>query len=143
VKLASQASSLIRSHCRLRYPEEACGVLLGVAGADAVDVREAVACENAALADREHRFTIAPERFLAIERDARARDLDVVGFFHSHPDHDPTPSPTDLERAWPYYVYVIARSGRDGIGALSAHRLGADRARFDREPIDEESGAPA
>ena len=94
----------------------------------------------AAPVDRARCYAIAPERFLAVDRDARARGLDVVGFFHSHPDHPAVPSRTDLERAWSSYVYVIAPTGSAGTGTLTAHRLRADGTRFDPEPIEPAPG---
>ena len=54
-----------------------------------------------------NRFLIDPLEQLRVEKDARARGLDVLGYYHSHPDHPARPSNYDREHAWPWYSYVI------------------------------------
>jgi len=126
----------IRVHARAVYPEECCGALLGTAGiedAQAPAVRRivrAVALENDATDNRHRRFRISGDQQLACQRLAAALSLDVVGFYHSHPDHPPVPSPVDRARAWPWYCFVIATVSADDAGPLRAWLLRDDRSDF-------------
>jgi proteasome lid subunit RPN8/RPN11 len=98
-----------------RYPEEACGILLGGRSEEGREAREAVRCANVSAASRRERYELDPREILRVQREARARGLEIVGFYHSHPDHAARPSATDLADAcWPGHSYAITRvaSGR-------------------------------
>ena len=127
----------IQSHGAESYPEECCGFLLGRirdSGNDVVATRPAA---NRRTEDRERRFMIAPEDALAAENAAREQGLDVVGFYHSHPDHPAEPSQTDLDEAtFPGYTYVIVSVRRGCPGEVTAWSLRADRSRFDPIQIE-------
>ena len=127
----------IRAHGQATYPEECCGFLLGYAAADGNHVMAALPMENRQAENRERRYTITPHDYHAADRLARRQGLDIVGFYHSHPDHPARPSATDLaEATFPGYTYVIV-SIRDGQPAdLTAWALAPDRSRFDAEAID-------
>ena len=71
-----------------------------------------------------------------MEKQGRQAGLDVLGFFHSHPDHPPDPSGFDLEQAWPYYSYLIVSVMHGKAADARAWRLAADRSRFEPEPIE-------
>src|SRR5262245_3581872 len=103
---AAEAVESIRVHAAAAYPKESCGLLVGCDAVGRRTVAYAVAATNVDVASS-RRFTIAPEDFLRAERSARERDLEVVGFYHSHPDTAPLPSRSDLAEAWPYYSYLI------------------------------------
>ena len=121
--------------CRL-YPEEGCGMLLGHDLGGERRVARAIASANSYADSRTRHYLISPEQFLAAEREARESGLEVVGFYHSHPDHPARPSAFDLEQAWPYYSYVIVSvAGRRAVDTTS-WRLSDDRSRFEPEPID-------
>lgn len=79
---------------------------------------------------RHHSYAIAPAHWLAVEREARGSDLDVVGVFHSHPTSAATPSETDLSRAWPTLGYVIVATNGDCVTDMRAWRLATDLKRF-------------
>jgi proteasome lid subunit RPN8/RPN11 len=95
------------------YPNEVCGILLGRAG-DPAQILEAHACANVVTERVRDRYLIDPLEQLRIEKDARARSLDVVGYYHSHPDHPAQASATDLEQSWEQSLYLIVsvREGR-------------------------------
>ncbi len=136
LRLGTAVAQQIFETLRAAYPEEGCGVMLG---RDLGPVREIVsiaALDNDSPENRDRRYIISPGQFLAAEREARSRDLDVVGIFHSHPDHPPEPSAFDLEHAWPYYSYLIVSVGPDGAREVRAWRLLEDRTRFEPEPLD-------
>lgn len=92
------------------YPHECCGVLLGKATADGNIVQQIVAAGNTRTDSAHNRYQIAPVELIRIQRQARALALDIVGFYHSHPDHPAQWSPTDFAEAhWLGCSYVITR----------------------------------
>ncbi len=126
----------IRRHGEATYPEECCGFLIGRPGADGNDVAYARRAVNRNPNRREDRYVIAPEDYLAAERAARRDNMDIVGVYHSHPDHPAIPSQTDLELAtFPGYAYVIASVENGKAADLSAWSLAEDRSRFLPEEI--------
>ena len=91
-----------------QYPYECCGVLLGTAGVDGWTIVDIVPAANAAMESARNRYVIAPEEVVRIMRQARQRDLEIAGFYHSHPDNPAMWSPTDLAEAhWLGCSYLI------------------------------------
>jgi proteasome lid subunit RPN8/RPN11 len=128
----------IRSHGADAYPEEGCGFLLGTVTDDGenrvVAVRRAT---NRQSERRTRRYQLTAEDYREADEAARTQGLDVVGIYHSHPDHPARPSETDLEEAtFPGFTYVIV-SVHDGEPKdLTAWSLAPDRSEFLREAID-------
>jgi len=138
--LTSAQHAQIAAALERAYPEEGCGVLIGRAVGDAREVVEVLAFENQRADSRANRYLIAPEQVLAAERRARDLGLDVVAFFHSHPDHPARPSAFDLEHAWPWYDYLIVGVEQGRARQATAWRLREDRSAFDETPV--RVGAP-
>ena len=136
ITLSRRMSERIRAHLCRAYPDEGCGVLLGRDSDGAREVVGIVALENHLEDSRHNRYLIAPEQFLAAERAARGAGLEVIGFFHSHPDHPPRPSAFDLRHAWPYYSYLICSVARGEAGEARSWRLADDRSRFEEEMVE-------
>jgi proteasome lid subunit RPN8/RPN11 len=131
----------IEAHGQDAYPYEGCGLLLGRAE-DGANVVTAVRClPNMWPVEEEKRtrFRIAAEDWRDVEMEAMLDDLDVIGVFHSHPDHPPVASARDLAwAAWPGYSYLISEI-RAGQPALSrSWQLKSDRSGFVEEEIAEE-----
>ena len=98
----------LRRHGEETYPHECCGVLLGTVEGDVRTVLECVRAGNTRLDSLHNRYHIDPGELVRIQRQARERELDIVGFYHSHPDHPARWSPTDLAEAhWIGCSYVI------------------------------------
>ena len=116
------------------YPAECCGVLVGTAG-EVKRVRTLVPATNRRT-DDPHRFLIAPDDLRRIEADARSVKQDVLGCYHSHPDHPPVPSAFDVEQAWPWYSYLIVRVDGGQAAEVASWVLDDDRSRMRSEPID-------
>ena len=107
----------IRLHGEEAYPNESCGILLGKFSGDARIVLAFVRCVNARKGSQHNRYSIDPVELVRAQRDARDREQDIVGFYHSHPDHPPQWSSTDLQEAhWVGCSYVITQVDR-GIAA--------------------------
>jgi proteasome lid subunit RPN8/RPN11 len=135
-------TAAIRSEGESAYPNECCGILLGVqiydaAGADnGKQVEEIIPIDNAREeAEQYHRFRIEPEDLMKAERAARKQGRDVLGFYHSHPDHPAKPSDYDREHALPFYSYVILAVHEGKAAELSSWELAEDRTSFMEEKI--------
>jgi proteasome lid subunit RPN8/RPN11 len=108
LKLTEQTYDAIRRHGEETYPHECCGVLLGRTEDGVNDVEDAVRAGNTRTDSAHNRYNIAPQELIRIQRQARDRGLDIVGFYHSHPDHPAQWSPTDFAEAhWLGCSYVI------------------------------------
>jgi len=84
---------------------------------------------------RHNRFLIAPEAVLAAHKEARSAGLDIVGYYHSHPDHPARPSELDRENAWPGLSYVILSVQAGKVAEVRTWRLTDDRERFEEEAM--------
>ena len=137
IKLEQNQENEIRQHSERDYPYECCGLLIGrFADGGVKIVVETYPISNAREEEaKRNRFLIRPEELMRGERHARERKLDVVGFYHSHPDHPAVPSQYDLDHAWPTYSYIIV-SVREGQATdLFSWEMEADRSRFNEEGI--------
>ncbi len=98
----------MRAHGEETYPHECCGVMLGHATENGNAVSEIVRAGNTRTDSAHNRYNISPIELVKIQRQAREKDLDIVGFYHSHPDHPAMWSPTDFAEAhWMGCSYVI------------------------------------
>ena len=127
----------IRRHGEETYPEECCGFLIGRLGEDGNEVLSARRAVNRNEVRRVDRYVIAPEEYREADLAAREANLDIVGMYHSHPDHPPQPSQTDLEQAtFPGYTYVIVSVQSGRAAGVTAWSLAEDRSKFLSEQID-------
>lgn len=118
----------IRTHGEQTYPHECCGALFG--RADAAHVLQVLALPNSTEEGPRRRFLIRPQDYMASERQARDQGLDLLGFYHSHPDHPARPSETDLARAWPNLHYIILSVLEGKADVMRSWALEADRSAF-------------
>jgi proteasome lid subunit RPN8/RPN11 len=110
LRIAYKDFEALRAHGEETYPHECCGVLLGHAGDEANQVTEIVRAGNTRTDSAHNRYHIDPAELIRIQRQARKAELDIVGFYHSHPDHPAQWSSTDIEEAhWIGCSYVITR----------------------------------
>ena len=123
VRLAAAAGAAIRRLGEAAYPHEGCGVLIGAYAGDAAVVEEATSGRNLWSERLGDRYDLDPADIQAADRTARSRGLDVVGFWHSHPDHPARPSQFDSDRAWVDYAYLIVNTVAGGSGELNAFGL--------------------
>jgi proteasome lid subunit RPN8/RPN11 len=131
ITLQPHVDAAIRSHGREAFPHECCGAMLGSHGV----VSEAFALPNTTEEGPRRRFLVRPDDYRAAEKRARDTGLELVGFYHSHPDHPARPSQYDLDHAWPSFSYVIVSvmGGKDTL--LTSWRLQDDRSAFDEEHV--------
>src|SRR5262252_10375006 len=108
LKITQAAYERLRRHGEQSYPHESCGVLLGRFSGDGRIVSTAVPCSNIRTDSPHNRYQIDAKELVRIQREARERDEDILGFYHSHPDHPAQWSATDLADAhWFGCSYVI------------------------------------
>ena len=108
LRMSGEVYETIRQHGERTYPHECCGVLLGRPGEDGNAVEAAIEAGNTRTDSAHNRYNIAPQELIRIQRQGRERGLDIVGFYHSHPDHPAQWSKTDFEEAhWIGCSYVI------------------------------------
>jgi len=150
--ISDHLAEKIRAHGAETYPHECCGALLGRDG-EAID---AAAYEKPAgswpkparevlglfpLINRRddsprNRFSVTAEDVRDAEKAASAQGLEVVGWYHSHPDHPARPSQYDRDHAWPWYSYVIVSVQHGAPQEMTSWRLNDDRLEFSHEGIE-------
>ncbi|HUF12546.1 MAG TPA: M67 family metallopeptidase [Longimicrobiales bacterium] len=133
VHMRRSALEAMLAHARATPARECCGALLGARGSDGRRVERVVPAPNAD-PDTRRAYLMDAAAIRRIERQAAAARLDVVGFYHSHPDGSVAPSSSDLEAAWPWFTYLIVGDAR--APAVSAWRLRADRTTFEPEELE-------
>ncbi|HUC55482.1 MAG TPA: M67 family metallopeptidase [Candidatus Cybelea sp.] len=147
--ISGHLAEKIRSHGAETYPHECCGALLG---RDSNAILEGDRREDALSASREilglfplvnrrddsprNRFSVTAEDVLTAEKAAREQGLEVVGWYHSHPDHPARPSEYDRDHAWPWYSYIIVSVQNGAPQDMTSWRLNDDRAEFSPEGIE-------
>lgn len=113
--VSSNVLRQIQELAYLAFPAECCGVLLGISRGEERTVTRIVACANVA-SDPRRKYEIAPADLVRCQREARACGEEIVGFYHSHPDHPAQPSPTDsLQAYWTGCSYVILSVTASGV----------------------------
>ena len=131
VVLQPEVNAAIRAHGRKAFPHECCGAMLGRDGV----VNEAFALPNTTEEGPRRRFLVRPDDYRAAEQRARETGLELLGFYHSHPDHPARPSQYDLDHAWPSFSYVIVSVMAGADKDLTSWRLKDDRSAFDAEDV--------
>jgi proteasome lid subunit RPN8/RPN11 len=136
VKISRAAFDALQAHAAEGYPNEICGVLVGSAGEmRATDAKRA---RNTVVDRARDRYELDPIDHMRIQREADAAGLDIVGYYHSHPDHPAKPSMFDAERSWAGLVYVIVsvEKGRPvDVNGFVAEKDGGPF-RSDPEPLE-------
>ena len=138
LKLNRTSYREIRRHGEQTYPHECCGVLLGRFEENGVKiVTRAAPCGNMRADSPENRYHIDPKELIRIQREGRERNEEIVGFYHSHPDHPAQWSQTDLAEAhWLGCSYVITSVEKSEAAATNAFELaGTDES--DKKFMDE------
>ncbi len=121
----------IREFARQSYPDECCGALLGTDGT----ISAVFSLPNTTDEEPRRRFRIRPEDYQRVEAHAEAGGKELLGFYHSHPDHPARPSLYDLRHAWPNLLYLIISVHSHRTGELTVWRLAEDRSRFEQQEL--------
>jgi len=147
--ISGHLAEKIRAHGVETYPHECCGALLGRDSNAVLDPDRAKGAPTPTrkilqifpLVNRRddsprNRFSVTAEDVLAAEKAAREQRLEVVGWYHSHPDHPARPSEYDRDHAWPWYSYIIVSVQNGAPQNMTSWRLNDDRSGFSPEEIE-------
>jgi proteasome lid subunit RPN8/RPN11 len=127
----------ITAHAERDYPHECGGMLIGKFDGESKTVVETFPLENAREEEARHnRVLILPTDVLKAERYAREKKLDVVGYYHSHPDDRAVPSQYDLDHALPVWSYVIASVIEGKVADIRSWQMENDRSKFNEEQME-------
>ena len=137
LRLRAEGRAAIEQFARAGYPHEACGLLLGRCDGDATRLARVTHARNLATNRLADRYLLDPQDYLAADEEARRDGLEIVGIWHSHPDHPARPSSTDLANAWPDYTYLIIAVHQGEVVDLTAWRL--DASNFVQQTLEEDS----
>jgi proteasome lid subunit RPN8/RPN11 len=137
LEISSELLAGIHGHGEAAYPDEGAGFLLGAADGESRQVRAILRLDNSREAGARHnRYLLTPEDFLRGEREAARQGLDLLGVFHSHPDHPSQPSEFDREWAMPWFSYIITSVQAGKAAGSRSWRLEEDRSSFFEEAIE-------
>lgn len=136
VKLPNDIDRQIRFSAEKAYPEEGCGILLGSFVDGIYTIHDSLEFTNATSLDRTQRYLISPAQYRSAEQTARERHLSIIGAYHTHPDHEPSPTPFDLEQALPHFAYLIVTVNGGRSGMMRTWVLDNNRLRFTQHTLE-------
>jgi len=125
--IARDVDAAIRAHGQQTYPHECCGALVGRGDA----VSATVPLANTTEEGPRRRFLVRPSDYREAEKQASALGGELLGFYHSHPDHPARPSQYDLDHAWPTFAYIIVAVAEGVARDMTVWYLKEDRSSFD------------
>ena len=137
LKLTGEIEEKIRQAGTDAYPNECCGILFGSEADGSHIVKALKPIDNARESTEQyHRFLITAENMMQAELEARKLGLEIVGFYHSHPDHPAQPSDYDRDHALPFYSYIILRVAQGRPELMTSWQLQLSREAFDSEELE-------
>ena len=137
ISISEELLAQIKAHGEKTYPNECGGMLIGRFENDSKTVVELVPMENAMAESEQHnRVLITPRDVMKAERYAREKKLDVVGYYHSHPDHPAIPSQFDLDHALPVWTYIIVSIQQGKAVDARSWEMENDRSKFNNEKLE-------
>jgi proteasome lid subunit RPN8/RPN11 len=134
LRLPGALAEEIRRQGEGAYPAECCGALIGRVDGEGKEVLRLAPAVNRRT-DDPHRYLIAPDDLRRLEAEVLAAGQEIVGYYHSHPDHPPRPSAFDADHAWPWYSYLIVRVDRGRGADLASWVLDDERPLMHPEPL--------
>jgi len=144
LQISAELEQKIRAHGVKTYPYECCGALLGrdldSTGREILGLFPLV---NRRDDSPRNRFSVTADDVRDAEKSAVAQKLDVVGWYHSHPDHPAKPSGYDKDHAWPWYSYIIVSVDQAVAKDMTSWRLNDDRQNYSPEGIEIRNSALA
>jgi proteasome lid subunit RPN8/RPN11 len=136
LKIQNSLLQRIHAHGVETYPHECCGALLGRDDDNGREIVELMPLENRRNDSPRNRFEVTPDDVRMAEKTARDKKIDLIGWYHSHPDAPARPSEFDREHAWPWYSYIIVSVQKGEPKDTASWRLRDDRAAYDSEKIE-------
>jgi proteasome lid subunit RPN8/RPN11 len=135
IEIEKKAWDAMVLHAERTYPNECCGAMLGRMQGDKKVVIESVPMDNSYQGEQHARYQLRPEDLLGADQKARARGLDLIGIFHSHPNCDAYFSETDLKHSCPWYSFVVLSVQNGKFDHAASFLPDADQTSADREEL--------
>lgn len=139
IRIPAELLQRIRAHAVETYPHECCGALLGNDGEAVREVVDLLPLANRRNDSPRNRFELTPDDVRLAEQTAAAKQLELIGWYHSHPDAPARPSEFDRDHAWPWYSYIIVSVRKREPRDTTSWRLRDDRSGYDPESIESEA----
>jgi proteasome lid subunit RPN8/RPN11 len=136
LKISEELAGKIRAHGVETYPHECCGAILGRESEGAREVLGLMPLANRRDDSPRNRFEVTPDDVRLAEKSARDQKLELIGWYHSHPDAPARPSEFDREHAWPWYSYIIVSVQSGQPRDMNSWRLHDDRSAYGSEAIE-------
>jgi len=140
LKIGKAEYDAMRAHGEETYPHECCGVMLGHVSEDGNTVAELMRAGNTRTDSAHNRYHIDPSELIKAQREGRKKGFDIVGFYHSHPDHPAQWSQTDFAEAhWfgcSYVITAVAQGKAEVTNSFGLRGTSDDGKRFEDERID-------
>jgi len=136
IKIPLHLYESICAHGEETYNEECCGAIFGYNKDYGKDIKEIMKFKNEKDGNRQNRYLISPSEYLSAEKAAKEKNMELIGFYHSHPDHPAVPSKFDTDHAFPWFLYLIVSVGKGKAGDFRGWVLEEDRERFNEEIIE-------
>jgi proteasome lid subunit RPN8/RPN11 len=130
--ITADVDAAIRRHGEETFPHECCGALIGSDGRASI----AFALPNTTEEGPRRRFLVRPSDYRLAEARAAAEGGELLGFYHSHPDHPARPSQFDLDHAWPTFAYIIVSVQSGRAADMTVWFLKDDRSTFDEGTLN-------
>jgi len=141
LKIREALLQKIHAHGVESYPHECCGALLGSDGEAFREIKHLLPLANRRDDSPRNRFELTPDDVRLAEKTAADKHLDLLGWYHSHPDAPARPSEFDRDHAWPWYSYIIVSVEKGEPRDTTSWRLRDDRSGYDAEAIESEAGS--
>ena len=135
LRIRKSAMTAIEAHMRETYPHECCGLIIGSAYGEVREGRRSAPCGNLNTERAADRYELDPRDMLRIQQELEGTSHDIVGVYHSHPDHPSRASETDREHAWPGWSYMIGSVVEGEVASVQSWVLDASGERFEEEPV--------
>ena len=125
----------MQRHGAEAYPLECCGGILGKIHFENKYVQKVIRLDNASSENKHRRFAVTAEDYKNLEAYSKESNLQLIGFYHTHPDHPAFPSETDLQNAWPMFSYIIISIQSKEPAQTNSFLLNLDTNTFEPEPL--------
>jgi proteasome lid subunit RPN8/RPN11 len=135
IRIETEAWRQMVEHARSTYPNECCGAMIGSIDGGEKLVRVALPLENAFEGAQAARYVLRPEDLLKADREARSRQMDLVGIYHSHPDCGAYFSETDLKNSCPWYSFVVLSIQKGEFDHANSWLPNAEQTAADKEEL--------
>lgn len=135
LKIAEDVLRQIYDHTEASYPNECCGLMIGTTDGQTRVAHTFRKCRNLNTERARDRYDMDPLDMLKAQREFEKSPWDIVGIYHSHPDHPSRPSQTDTDRAWPDYSYVIISVQNGAVASANSWVLNESERKFHEEPL--------